>query len=181
MEQSIQTAKSAYAYGMEDKVSSKGKELTKQHNKTAESRHTCLNSSKWANVYDATVKSQGSILHLLHYKQWDNIADNRKAETSIHCFWQVVGFCPTGWMYEMSKKLYPIKSKGTSLHIHLVPYSEHSRSSSTPLFGVRIVAPFLSTHQALESPRQSTLPLFPTPGRMKPRYPSVHKMLLVSR
>ena len=38
---------------------------------------------------------------------------------------QVVGFCPTGWMYEMKKKSYPVKSKRMN-SIHLVPYSEHS-------------------------------------------------------
>ena len=38
---------------------------------------------------------------------------------------QVIGFCPTGWMYEMKKKSYPIKSKRMN-SIHLVPYSEHS-------------------------------------------------------
>ena len=38
---------------------------------------------------------------------------------------QVIGFCPTGWMYEMKRSKIPVKAKGPS-SIHLVPYSEHS-------------------------------------------------------
>ena len=38
---------------------------------------------------------------------------------------QVVGFVPTGWMYEMRKTGFPVRRKGPC-HIHLVPYSEHS-------------------------------------------------------
>jgi DNA ligase 1 len=36
---------------------------------------------------------------------------------------QIVGFIPTGWMYEMAKKA--VREKG-ACSIHLVPYSEHS-------------------------------------------------------
>lgn len=38
---------------------------------------------------------------------------------------QVVGFVPTGWMYEMKRRTYPVREKGPC-KIHLVPYSEHS-------------------------------------------------------
>ena len=52
---------------------------------------------------------------------------------------QVIGFCPTGWMYEMKKKTYPVRSKGAN-SIHLVPYSEHS-SYSELLDYVRFLKP----------------------------------------
>lgn len=32
---------------------------------------------------------------------------------------------PTGWMYEMKKRTFPVREKG-ACKIHLVPYSEHS-------------------------------------------------------
>ena len=38
---------------------------------------------------------------------------------------QVIGFAPTGWMYEMSRQQFVVKRQGP-LAIHLVPYSEHS-------------------------------------------------------
>lgn len=38
---------------------------------------------------------------------------------------KVVGFVPTGWTYEVKRNKFTVKSKD-SLHIHLVPYSEHS-------------------------------------------------------
>lgn len=41
---------------------------------------------------------------------------------------QVVGFVPTGWMYEMKRKAFPVREKGPCF-IHLVPYSEHSSYS----------------------------------------------------
>lgn len=41
------------------------------------------------------------------------------------CLAQVVGFVPTGWMYEMKRAPFSERSKGAST-VHLVPYSEHS-------------------------------------------------------
>jgi hypothetical protein len=38
---------------------------------------------------------------------------------------QVVGFVPTGWLYEMKQSAYPSRTKGPC-SVHLVPYSEHS-------------------------------------------------------
>ena len=38
---------------------------------------------------------------------------------------RVVGFCPTGWLYEMKKNAFPVRVKG-ECEVHLVPYSEHS-------------------------------------------------------
>lgn len=38
---------------------------------------------------------------------------------------KVVGFVPTGWMYEMKKQLFRVQSKH-QCEVHLVPYSEHS-------------------------------------------------------
>jgi DNA ligase-1 len=38
---------------------------------------------------------------------------------------QVVGFVPTGWLYEMKSAAYPSRVKGPC-SVHLVPYSEHS-------------------------------------------------------
>ncbi|KAK9840432.1 hypothetical protein WJX74_009841 [Apatococcus lobatus] len=38
---------------------------------------------------------------------------------------EVIGFVPTGWMYEMKRKAFPVRHKG-KCWIHLVPYSEHS-------------------------------------------------------
>uniref|UniRef100_A0A0E0JMJ9 DNA ligase (ATP) n=1 Tax=Oryza punctata TaxID=4537 RepID=A0A0E0JMJ9_ORYPU len=38
---------------------------------------------------------------------------------------KVVGFVPTGWMYETKKEGFAVRTKD-SLEIHLVPYSEHS-------------------------------------------------------
>lgn len=40
-------------------------------------------------------------------------------------FRRVVGFVPTGWAYELRKKTFSARRKG-SCEIHLVPYSEHS-------------------------------------------------------
>ena len=40
-------------------------------------------------------------------------------------FSRVVGFVPTGWAYELRKKTFSVRRKG-SCEIHLVPYSEHS-------------------------------------------------------
>jgi hypothetical protein len=40
-------------------------------------------------------------------------------------FSRVVGFVPTGWTYELKKKVFSVKRKG-ACEIHLVPYSEHS-------------------------------------------------------
>ena len=54
---------------------------------------------------------------------------------------QVIGFCPTGWMYEMKKKSYPVKTKG-ACSIHLVPYSEHSSYSE-----LRTYVQFLKPHK----------------------------------
>ena len=38
---------------------------------------------------------------------------------------QVVGFVPTGWLYEMRRERFSVRSKG-ACSVHLVPYSEHS-------------------------------------------------------
>jgi len=40
-------------------------------------------------------------------------------------FSRVIGFIPTGWTYELRKKTFSVRRKG-SCEIHLVPYSEHS-------------------------------------------------------
>ena len=40
-------------------------------------------------------------------------------------FSRVVGFVPTGWTYELKKRTFSVRRKG-SCQIHLVPYSEHS-------------------------------------------------------
>lgn len=37
----------------------------------------------------------------------------------------VIGFCPTGWLYEMKKQMFPVRKKAAN-EVHLVPYSEHS-------------------------------------------------------
>ena len=41
---------------------------------------------------------------------------------------EVIGFVPTGWLYEMKKNPFSVRKKG-SCYIHLVPYSEHSSFS----------------------------------------------------
>ena len=56
---------------------------------------------------------------------------------------QVVGFVPTGWMYEMKRKAFPVREKG-SCFIHLVPYSEHSSYSE-----LRDYVRFLRPHKVL--------------------------------
>lgn len=40
-------------------------------------------------------------------------------------FLQLVGFVPTGWLYEMKRHVFSVRRKGAS-QVHLVPYSEHS-------------------------------------------------------
>jgi len=55
----------------------------------------------------------------------------------------VVGFVPTGWMYEMKRKAFPVREKG-SCFIHLVPYSEHSSYSE-----LREYVRFLRPHKVL--------------------------------
>ncbi len=57
------------------------------------------------------------------------------------CDLQVVGFVPTGWMYEMKRKAFPVREKG-SCFIHLVPYSEHSSYSE-----LREYVRFLKPHK----------------------------------
>ncbi|GIL67665.1 hypothetical protein Vafri_21002, partial [Volvox africanus] len=37
----------------------------------------------------------------------------------------VVGFCPSGWLYEKKRDAFPVRIGG-SLSVHLVPYSDHS-------------------------------------------------------
>ncbi|KAA6428449.1 MAG: DNA ligase [Trebouxia sp. A1-2] len=56
---------------------------------------------------------------------------------------EVVGFVPTGWMYEMKRKAFPVREKG-SCFIHLVPYSEHSSYSE-----LREYVRFLKPHKVL--------------------------------
>lgn len=50
---------------------------------------------------------------------------------------QVVGFVPTGWLYEMKRQLFSVREKG-GCAVHLVPYSEHSRCGG--LLGVGVAA-----------------------------------------
>ena len=38
---------------------------------------------------------------------------------------EIAGFVPTGWTYEMARRVFPQRQKGPAT-IHLVPYSEHS-------------------------------------------------------
>ena len=52
---------------------------------------------------------------------------------------QVVGFVPTGWMYEMKRHTFPVREKG-SCKIHLVPYSEHSSYTELQAY-VRFLRP----------------------------------------
>ena len=54
---------------------------------------------------------------------------------------QVVGFVPTGWMYEMKRSMFPTRSKGPCT-VHLVPYSEHSSYEE-----LREYVRFLKPHQ----------------------------------
>lgn len=64
------------------------------------------------------------------------------------CAPQVVGFVPTGWMYEMKRKAFPVREKG-SCFIHLVPYSEHSSYSELREY-VRFLRPHkVHTHSML--------------------------------
>ncbi|GFR43273.1 hypothetical protein Agub_g4335, partial [Astrephomene gubernaculifera] len=53
-----------------------------------------------------------------NFNNMQRIAEEMGAE-------RVVGFCPTGWLYEMRKATFPVRARG-SLSVHLVPYSEHS-------------------------------------------------------
>lgn len=55
---------------------------------------------------------------------WASMEEYRK-EMGVD---QVIGFVPTGWMYEMKKAPFSHRSKGAST-VHLVPYSEHSSFS----------------------------------------------------
>ena len=57
---------------------------------------------------------------------------------------QVVGFVPTGWMYEMKRKAFPVREKGPCF-IHLVPYSEHSSYSELREY-VRFLRPHKVSH-----------------------------------
>ena len=54
---------------------------------------------------------------------------------------QVVGFVPTGWMYEMRRSTFPTRNKGPCT-VHLVPYSEHSSYEE-----LREYVRFLKPHQ----------------------------------
>ena len=60
---------------------------------------------------------------------------------SLCHFLQVVGFVPTGWMYEMKRSTFPTRSKGPCT-VHLVPYSEHSSYEE-----LREYVRFLKPHQ----------------------------------
>lgn len=66
---------------------------------------------------------------------------------------QVVGFVPTGWMYEMKRKAFPVRDKGPCF-IHLVPYSEHSSYSE-----LREYVRFLRPHKVVPSYCLSSIPL----------------------
>ncbi|KAK9829240.1 hypothetical protein WJX72_004715 [[Myrmecia] bisecta] len=56
---------------------------------------------------------------------------------------EVHGVVPTGWMYEMKRKAYPVRSK-EACHIHLVPYSEHSSYNE-----LREYVRFLKPHKVI--------------------------------
>ena len=59
---------------------------------------------------------------------------------------QVVGFVPTGWMYEMRRAAFPVRHKG-ACHVHLVPYSEHSSYEELREY-VRFLKPHQVSHEA---------------------------------
>lgn len=52
---------------------------------------------------------------------------------------QIIGFVPTGWMYEMKRTTFPVRQKA-ACKIHLVPYSEHSSYSELKEY-VRFLRP----------------------------------------
>ncbi|PSC70071.1 DNA ligase [Micractinium conductrix] len=52
---------------------------------------------------------------------------------------EVVGFVPTGWLYEMKKQTFSVRRKG-ACSVHLVPYSEHSSWSELQEY-VRFLRP----------------------------------------
>ena len=61
--------------------------------------------------------------------------------STITSMMQAVGFVPTGWMYEMKRSTFPMRSKGPCT-VHLVPYSEHSSYEE-----LREYVRFLKPHQ----------------------------------
>ena len=58
-----------------------------------------------------------------HLSTWELLVEHMRSLRNAQT--QVIGFCPTGWMYEMKRSKIPVKTKGPN-SIHLVPYSEHS-------------------------------------------------------
>ncbi|KAL4419767.1 hypothetical protein ABPG75_006865 [Micractinium tetrahymenae] len=56
---------------------------------------------------------------------------------------EVVGFVPTGWLYEMKRETFAVRCKG-ACSVHLVPYSEHSSFAELQEY-VR----FLRPHQVI--------------------------------
>ncbi|KAL6766970.1 LIG6 [Auxenochlorella protothecoides x Auxenochlorella symbiontica] len=52
---------------------------------------------------------------------WTNLEEYQRSQGVD----EVVGFVPTGWTYDMARKVFPVRRKG-GCSIHLVPYSEHS-------------------------------------------------------
>lgn len=57
-----------------------------------------------------------------------NFVAMQRAGEELGVAGEVVGFCPTGWVYEMRRNAFPVRTRG-SLSVHLVPYSEHSSYS----------------------------------------------------
>ena len=86
--------------------------------------------------------------------------------TSLHCLymhmphhWPYSPAHPTasaGWTYEMKNKAFPVKDKG-AVHIHLVPYSEHSSYSELREY-VRWLRPAQVPPQALQVPEKGLTP-----------------------
>ncbi len=72
---------------------------------------------------------------------------------------QVVGFVPTGWMYEMRRSTFPLRTKGPCT-VHLVPYSEHSSYEELREY-VRFLKPHQVRHHVSPSPTSVVTTLAP--------------------
>ncbi|KFK41071.1 hypothetical protein AALP_AA2G081800 [Arabis alpina] len=56
----------------------------------------------------------------------DGMFTEDRNESDVHVVgWNLLGFVPTGWTYEVKRNKFAVKFKD-SMEIHLVPYSEHS-------------------------------------------------------
>ncbi|KAL4435464.1 hypothetical protein ABPG77_006226 [Micractinium sp. CCAP 211/92] len=71
-----------------------------------------------------------------NYKQMEEYRQEHGAE-------EVVGFVPTGWLYEMKRETFSVRSKG-ACSVHLVPYSEHSSFAE-----LREYVSFLRPHKVI--------------------------------